>query len=194
MYAKRKVFNVGLPKTGTSSFCKSMQVLGYKTKHWDFFMSEQLMGGLFDDLFLTVEQYDAFSDFPWASIYQELDRRFLGSRFILTQRQPEKWLQSTLNHFDPNKHPETVPGGRFRQHFFGFPNPKNHESAYLNTYNSHCASVKSYFQGRQDFLVVDFEDDLGWKPLTDFLGLEEPDFPFPHVNKGDDIGRKSLHL
>lgn len=183
-----KIFNMGLPKTGTGSFCKSMKILGYNYKHWDLQAARQLLSGFWEGIFSVVEQYDAFSDFPWASIYQELDLNFHGSKFVLTQRKPTNWIRSVLNHFDPDKHPETISGGEFREYFFGHSYPQGHESEYLARYHSHCFKVKSYFQGRSDFLVLDLEDDFGWGPLADFLGFKEPNIEFPHVNKGVDLG------
>ena len=49
------------------------------------------------------------------------------------------------------------------------------------------AEVQEYVP-KHRLLVFEVKD--GWKPLCDFLGLPQPDQPFPNVNDGETMRRK----
>lgn len=42
------------------------------------------------------------------------------------------------------------------------------------------------------FLIFDVRE--GWRPLCDFLGVEEPEKPFPHLNETKEMQRRLLVL
>lgn len=96
----RKVFGIGLPRTGTTSLTHALTILGYRTIHSPHDrisrreISEYLRGNA-DEIQLTVLQsHDALSDIEVCAIYQGLDRAYPGSRFILTVREKSAWLDS----------------------------------------------------------------------------------------------------
>jgi hypothetical protein len=66
----RKVFGIGLSKTGTTSLSAALAILGYRSKH---FPKDE-----------DFARYDAFSDITVAMKFKTLDRFFPGSQFIYT--------------------------------------------------------------------------------------------------------------
>ncbi len=189
----RKIFCIGMHKTGTTSLHDYLARAGLRSLH-NTRRSMTLLGLAADNageegdgrprelaaavseeaLARTVAQFDCFSDLPWPQLHARLDRSFPGSRYILTLRDPDEWLASMVNHF----------GGantRMRQWVYGFGNPLRHRFRYLEVYERHNAAVREYFRGREDLLVIRLgEDDarIG-AALHEFLSLEGPCAPFP---------------
>lgn len=85
--AQEKIFCIGLPRTGTTSLCKFLNMIGLKTKHLPFQLELNL-----NNLFMN--KYMGFGDSPIPLIYKDLDRKFPNSKFILTTRSLDSWLDS----------------------------------------------------------------------------------------------------
>lgn len=60
----------------------------------------------------------------------------------------------------------------------------NDRDALVEAFNAHSAAVQS---GINEGRLLVFEANQGWKPLCAFLGVEEPDEPFPHVNSKEEF-------
>ena len=75
------------PEPGTSSLVRAMQLLGIKSIHNPVVLLTDLNHPL-------LESFDGFADNPLPLIYAKLDARFLGSKFILTDRDVDGWLRS----------------------------------------------------------------------------------------------------
>jgi Sulfotransferase domain/UDP-glucoronosyl and UDP-glucosyl transferase len=87
---RRKVFGIGLSRTGTSSLTQALNILGYKAIHFPhdnvtraelyrFFASGS--GRLSLSL---LQEADAITDTPACCVYKALDQGYPGSKFILT--------------------------------------------------------------------------------------------------------------
>ena len=103
---KAKIFGIGFHKTGTSSLARALTLLGFNTIHGDprkkppygdegRTLIEMIDKGNYE--LPTIEKYDAFTDNPYFSIWKQLDSNYPGSKFILTIRDPKKWIKSCLN-------------------------------------------------------------------------------------------------
>lgn len=174
-----KVFGIGFHKTGTKSLGAALGVLGYRVcgpvgaKDPDIARKAE---GLIDAL---ARQYDAFQDNPWPLFYRRLDQHHPGSRFILTVRQEDAWLDSVVSHFGPHDTP-------MRHYIYGVGHPEGNEQVFLDRYRRHNEEVQAYFRHRpEDILVIDITAGEGWEPLCGFLGLETPNHPFPKLNTRD---------
>ena len=87
-----KVFGVGWAKTGTTTLGRCFEILGLSHKSQDLNLVRNL------DQALTVARlYDSFEDWPWPLFYKQLDKRFPGSKFVLTTRNSNRWLKSYRN-------------------------------------------------------------------------------------------------
>jgi hypothetical protein len=107
---KKKIFNFGLPRTGTTSFHNFMQNNGYKSVHTnDGFINEVFPEHYFDyisDKNLEkniierfIDSYDVFSDLPWYSIKlrDKIIEKYKNDPnviFVATIRDKTKWIES----------------------------------------------------------------------------------------------------
>jgi hypothetical protein len=177
-----RVFCIGLNKTGTSSFHEAMQILGLTSFHWGGptvrrAVEAALAGGrpLLSDLDPTV---DAFSDVePLTKNFDVLDRQYPGSRFVLTVRPIDDWVDSRRRHVERNviRHE----AGEYHGNFLVVD-----EDGWRREWHEHVPRARKYFAGRADFLEVDLTTLPGWEPLCTLLDLPEPSVPFPWANRG----------
>lgn len=176
-----KIFGLGLNKTGTTTLGACLQCLGFRHSSFDLDLLKHVAIGELDPLFTTVASHDSFEDWPYPLVFEELDQRFPGSRFILTRRSsPERWLASLSAHAlrtDP------FIGTRSRSLAYGAPYPQLNPQGHLAQYRRHLERVRRYFQHRpQDLLEVCWEEQASWDPLCTFLERPVPQLPFPHAN------------
>lgn len=133
-----------------------------------------------------AQEYDSFEDWPWILIYQELDKTFPNSKFILTIRESSGWLRSykkmLAREGEPSKHLASL-----RRAIYGFDVSNASDKQLLKRYLWHNRSVQEYFQGHtSQLLVIDWEKGHGWDQLCDYLGVERPCTPFPWMNRSQE--------
>ncbi len=117
---------------------------------------------------------------PWPMFYEKLDAHYPNSKFILTVRSSEKWLNSCKNHYKDKGTPLFAEIYGQGNHY-----PLGNEDVWLERYLLHNKSVREYFKSRpNDFLELNWENGDGWEKLCQFLGKPVPNRPFPHANKG----------
>lgn len=87
-----KVFNIGLPKTGTTSFAAFLRSHGLRALHNPIqFRKHLLEGG--DCRFDGLGHFDAISNFgEWR--WGELAACWPGCKFVVTVRPFEAWIKS----------------------------------------------------------------------------------------------------
>jgi Sulfotransferase domain/Sulfotransferase family len=184
-----KVVGIGLNKTGTKT-------LGACLRHWgsDHISCSREGFDLWtaanrEALMHIVERHQSFDDWPWPLVYREIDRRFPGTKFVLTRRTtPEAWFSSLCKH--AGRTGPTV----FRKEIYGYEMPYGHQEAHIAFYNNHLKQVRAYFAGRpDDLLEVCWEAGDGWKELASFLGQPVPALPFPHLNKARRMPRPACY-
>jgi len=154
-------------------------MLGYKAAHFP--------ADLWDDpMNIILMDYDAFFDNPIPVIYRDLDTRFPGSKFILTLRDQQRWLQSCewmFNNmreawgFDVSERIKSM-------HYALYGTNEFDEARFSKAYRQHTMNVLDYFsERREDLLVLDLdaEEEL-WDVLCGFLKTPVPNSPFPRSN------------
>ena len=176
-----KIFGIGLNKTGTTTLATCLKLLGFRHSSCDLALLEQVALGEFTALWQTVDAHDAFEDWPYPLVYEQLDQRFPGSRFVLSRRASvDRWLASLSAHAlrtDPRV------GSRCRSLAYGLPFPQLDPDRHRAHYETHLERVRRHFRDRpQDLLEVCWEEEARWEPLCAFLGCAVPDLPFPHAN------------
>ncbi len=176
---KRKVFGVGLGKTGTTTLGACLKTLGYKVTGCDVNLTRHLRQGNWAPLYRVADRYNGFEDFPWPLTYKKMDERYDECKFILTVRKDsETWFKSLLKHADktgPTEHKKLA---------YGYKLPYGLKEEHISFYEQHNREVKQYFQDRdKKLLVVCWETGDGWKKICNFLGHSIPGEPFPHSNK-----------
>jgi hypothetical protein len=180
---KSKVFCIGFHKTGTTSLAVALRLLGYRVTGPNGTKDPDIAEKVYDMAYSLVEQYDAFQDNPWPVLYKELDKKYPGSKFILTRRSAESWIRSQVKDFGLSETP-------MRHWIYGVGCPEGNEDIFVARYERHNREVLEYFRDRpEDLLVFDLPTGAGWENLCPFLGEEVPATPFPHANKAS-LSRK----
>ena len=171
-----KIFGIGFHKTGTSSLGTALTTLGYRVAGAQRVHDRNVGRDALATAVDLVPRYDAFQDNPWPLLYEEMDERYPGSRFILTVRPTDAWIASVVKHFGSTSTP-------MREWIYGMGAPLGHEEVYVRRYDEHNEAVLHHFRNRpDDLLVLRVTDGDGWEPLCQFLGRDVPDEPFPHAN------------
>ena len=103
-----KVFGVGLNKTGTRSLASAMRILGFRALHkGDQATSDLVDQAAFEGVPLLTHigsRFDAYFDVDAiVRRFAELDAQYPGSRFILTTRKLDGWLESRAKHAHANQ-------------------------------------------------------------------------------------------
>jgi hypothetical protein len=182
-----KIFCLGLNKTGTRSLSDALEILGYPSLHWGgddpdralrrgpeirVAVERALAEGR--PLLEDIDDVDAYSDILALSTnFDVLDRQYPGSKFILTVRDLDEWLDSRRRHVETNI--ERHERGEYSGMFLVVDYP-----GWTSERTEHERRVLAYFADRpHDLLVLDIAAGEGWEALCPFLGVPVPDKPFP---------------
>jgi hypothetical protein len=207
-----KVIGAGFGRTGTWSLKAALEVLGFgpcyhmtevfaHPGHADFWSSawrgepvdwEGVLGG-----------YEATVDWPACTFYEELMERHPEAKVLLSVRDPEPWYESTRSTiYELSMLLESSPIARLifglisLLVFGGFAGGRSsivndmiwqgtfdgrfEDKAYaIEVFERHNEEVKRRVP--PDRLLV-YEVKEGWGPLCEFLGVPEPQEPFPRLN------------
>lgn len=194
-----EVIGAGFGRTGTNSLRLALERLGFAPCHHMFEVRdnpEQLPaweaaargeGADWDSMF---KGYRAQVDWPGAAYWKQLSDHYPDAKVILSVRDPDVWFDSVQSTIGP-----FMTGMRGR-----------HDSAHLNAMAEMCYQfiVQDIFDGKMDdrnHALATFERHVaevidtipsrrllvyrtgsGWKPLCDFLGVPEPEDPYPLTN------------
>jgi hypothetical protein len=181
-----RIFGIGMHKTATTSLHLALKILGYDTAHWK---SAHWAKAIWEEMAawgrsLTLEKHYALSDLPIAILYQELDKAYPGSKFILTVRNEGAWLESVRNHWSHESNPFRKAWDHdpftHRVHKLTYGQKGFDAEVFLERYRRHNAEVKEYFKDRpDDLLVMDMDRGAGWGWLCGFLRVPVPKVPYP---------------
>ena len=179
-----KIFCIGFHKTGTKSLGAALENLDYRVCGSVGVKDPDIAKNASSLIHSLVPSYDAFQDNPWRLFYEDLDRRYPGSRFIFTVRSPDAWIDSAVAHFGDHDTP-------MRYYIYGVGRPKGNERIFLERYHRHNDEVRRCFRNRpEDILTMDVTRGDGYDPLCTFLGRDRPDVEFPRLNtKGNWLGQ-----
>jgi hypothetical protein len=189
--AEPKIFGIGLSKTATTSLDRALNELGIKSIHFphDPTTYRELSCGTYQ---LTIlERFRAATDISVSPFYAQLDKAYPNSKFILTIRDVDAWLQSIREHFEFmwqwaahdrhfHKFVEFITACVYGAHYF-------QRDRFVYVYRQHLKNVHEYFANRRDdLLTVDICAGEGWKPLCTFLHEAVPQGPFPCANRQEE--------
>ena len=122
-------------------------------------------------------RFDAFTDIQALSTsFERLDKEYPGSRFILTVRPVDEWIESRRRHVAENRRRQAV--GDYDGSFLEID-----EAGWREEWHHHIGAVRAYFAGRDDLLEVDLSEPQGWTGLCRLLDIPEPRGPFPWANR-----------
>lgn len=178
-----RVFGIGLNKTATTTLAEALTTLGYEVLHWGGPEAHDAVLGAFEAGEPLVSRldprYDAFFDIGVLSRrFALLDAQYPGSRFLLTVRPVDEWIDSRRRHVLRNR--ALAAEGRYDGTFLEVDEPK-----WRKEWDLHLERVHDWFGGRDDLLELDVTADPTWGRLCRFLDRPEPPVPFPWLNRGD---------
>lgn len=180
--SKAKVWGIGLGRTGTRSLCEALRILGYeKLRHVPPYIQD------LDDL-------EAAAEGICVSHYRYLDLRFPNSKFVLTTRDLDSWLDSCKRAMEDFPKDRISPESPFynamirnrcaRYGALEFDSPTLTERFY-----HHHFDVVTHFRSRFDkLLILDFTKGEQWQKLCTFLDLEIPSVDFPFIRGRTGLG------
>jgi hypothetical protein len=216
-----RVIGAGFGRTGTTSLKAALERLGFgpsyglgevfrNPEHVGFWKAAGLAGEEADWVGFLAD-YEVAVDWPACSFYEELMEAFPEAPVILTVRDPAEWYESTrstiheLRRLTEGPLPLRVafalaepfapgPAGTVRLAdrlvwegtFGGGFEDRDHA---MGVFERHNEAVRRRVPPER-LLVFDVRE--GWAPLCDFLDVEVPDEPFPHLNEAREMRRRLL--
>jgi hypothetical protein len=170
---KYKAWDIGLPRTGTLTFCKAVKILGCrKVKH--------------NPRLEHLQDLDAASDAGCVIYYKYLDYKYPNSKFVLCTRDLNEWLESA--EFIYTKYPSVDRDIAILRRMMLYETVTFDRQKFIDAYHRHHEDVHRYFRDRpQSLLEIDISAGDGWEKLCHFLEVPIPDQPFPHANKRTDL-------
>lgn len=178
MDKRKKIFGIGLSRTATTSLTRCLKILGYKSIHYPYSVLKIKNDGKLDIDMQKVSRFDALTDTPIAHFYKKLDKRFPGSKFILTIRDTKDWLYSIKKHFiaiRPLKITRKM--DMLDKEIYG--SSRFDEEIFKKAYEMHIQDVMKYFRHRpKDLLIMNICEGDGWEKLCNHL-----DRPLPEKKK-----------
>jgi glycosyltransferase involved in cell wall biosynthesis len=168
-----KVFGIGLGKTGTTSLCAALGLLGYRTIHLPTSMD-------------SLQAYDAAADTSVAVAFRELDWRYPNAKFVLTIRPVTDWVISWEKHDQKiqQMHQGELPQLLRQLRIRAFGQCQFDPVVWESAYQRHYEEVLQYFANRpQQLLIYELCVGEGWERLCNFLGQPLPKMAFPHQNQ-----------
>ena len=139
-----------------------------------------------------LDGYQSAVDWPTACFFRELVQQFPTAKFVLTQRDPEKWADSfgaTIYKLLAGRDeapPEMRDWLEMANNVIartGFPAGLEREGL-IESFIAHNEAVKEAIPASQLLL---FEVKQGWGPLCDFLGVPVPAEAFPRTNHREEF-------
>lgn len=162
-----KIFGIGLTRTGTTSLTEALKILGYSVVHCPMSYEE-------------IEDHDASTDTAVAARFEFLDLLYPDSKFILTIRDLDSWIDSAAflrrSSNDPIWKLET------RSKLWG--SFVFNREKFIEGYHKHHSKVLHHFRNRpNDFLILDLNATEKFKKICSFLDKPIPSDDYPHLNK-----------
>jgi hypothetical protein len=195
-----QIIGAGFGRTGTMSLRAALEQLGFGPcyhmievfKHPGHIKVWQAAAdGEEIDWRNFLRDYKAGLDYPLAAFYREIVAIFPEAKVILTVRDPQRWYDSTretiyrgtaipdwlLRFLPPFRGmKKMVTAAIWERLFAGRFEDRQHA---IRIFEEHIEEVQRTVPPER-LLVYHVKD--GWGPLCDFLGVQVPEGPFPHIN------------
>ena len=199
-----KVIGAGLPRTGTLSMKAALEQLGFgrcyhMTEVFDAPWRSEAWTRCFKgepvDWDQVFEGFGAAVDAPACVVWPALAERYPEAKVVLTVRDRDAWYESMINTVMSQQHRDSLAASPLAPMFEAMrgmqlagapvqdgppppgPPPKEMLFAMFERQRQNVAETLP----KERWLEFDVRE--GWAPLCRFLGVDEPDGPFPRVNE-----------
>jgi len=164
-----------MPKTGTASLNRALQILGFKSTHGAGVRAQYIRGD-----YSFVDDFEAVTNL-FEHMYPVIDVAYPGTRFIWTYRDMKSWLRSVSSAYKVRPETELA----LRAWLAAFHHADFDRAIFHRVNETHKLGVDRYFHRRsRDILRMNVCAGEGWEKLCPFLGCPVPvGVPFPHANK-----------
>ncbi len=177
-----KIFCIGLSRTGTTTLHLILKKLGLKSIHFcNFLLAEE------PDL-KQCDEFDALGDTPVPLLFKELDSQYPDSKFIITVRQKEKWLESmkwmleegeALWNWEENVH-------EYHKKFYG--TRSYDEKILAKHWDAYHENAMNYFSTSPErLLIIKLENGFNVYEICEFLEL-----PYREITVRNSNARRSI--
>ena len=212
-----RVIGAGFGRTGTTSLKSALETLGFApcyhmtevfARPRDAETWRAAWRGEPVDWDAMLGPYEAAVDWPACTFYAELMERYPEAKVLLSVRDPERWYESTrttiyeLSRVLAGSRTARVAFGLVSLLTFGgfartgagdeiiwngtFDGRFREKTHAIEILERHNEEVRRRVQPER--LLV-YEVKEGWGPLCKFLGVPEPDEPFPRLNDAAEMRR-----
>ncbi len=207
-----KVFCISMQRNGTTSCGEFLKNHGYRVAGYgqqSRIWSYKWLIGDYEGIFKSIsfQSYSAYQDNPWwmPDFYKVLHKRFPKAKFILFQRDSDKWFDSMLSHSGGRTLGNTYTHCKIYQRLPEYYDKLDNDPAFkpienevdnlliLNhkrdhykvVYDEYNREVVEYFKKHapSKLFVTQIEDKSKWEKLGRFLGIEIEDGYDVHVHK-----------
>ena len=203
-----EIIGAGFGRTGTTSLKAALEQIGFgpchhmdevvgspaQIDHW-----QRIADGEPPDWDTVFADFRSACDWPSCTHWEALAAHFPDAKIVLTVRDEARWYDSVAETIYPASYllpawlqrciPQLDRANRmivakvWQGEFGGRFEDRDHA---LSVYREHVAAVRE--RADPERLLV-FEVKDGWSPLCAFLGVPEPETPFPHLNDARQIRR-----
>jgi hypothetical protein len=213
-----RVIGAGFGRTGTMSLKVALEILNFgpcyhmievfeNPEHIGFWEAAWRREPVDWDAFFA--DYEATVDWPACTFYAELLERNPEAKVLLSVRDPDGWYESTRNTiYELSK---ITAGSRLSRVVFAFVNlfapgvfgigRMGNEIIWEGTFDGRfedkAHAIEVFERHNREVLrrvpegqLLVYEVKQGWGPLCEFLGVEEPEEPFPRLNDTAEMRRR----
>jgi Sulfotransferase domain len=197
-----KIFNFGLPRTGTTSFHTFMEKNGFNSLHSNDASIEYIYPDEYNKfknnknsaICKIINKYQVFSDLPWYSLYDDIFKIYHSDQscyFVATTRNVEKWCKSIkkLRHWIPDKNTnsykyhDNIYNGLLTS-LYNDNDPLFDEKLkiFFNEHYENLIKIANFY--KRDILFLDLEDTESIKKkLSNIFGCIPYDYPKKNINQ-----------
>ncbi|KAH9908526.1 P-loop containing nucleoside triphosphate hydrolase protein [Xylariomycetidae sp. FL2044] len=216
----KKLIVLSAPRTGTHGLYKALKQIGFTPYHFAEALGNTsrikiMLEGMNADLHHEGQPYGREEFDKWLADYDVIVegpffmpksflRAYPDAKFLLVERDPEKWMRSYVNTIGQAK-PDAFPLSlyrRFDEFLWLFSAFVGRLSGYLTygagtgtergrrnmvrVYEEYIAEVKRTVPPAQ-LKVCRLEDGFGWNEVCPYIGVPVPDMPWPSINRPDEF-------
>lgn len=208
----QKIFCISVQRTGTTSVGQFFKEHNFRVATWDVSKKNDWtvnwMKGDYEQIFQSKDFkfYQVFEDSPWwyQDFYKVLFYRFPNAKFILLERDVNKWFDSMVSHSNGkslgNTHRHALLYQRLEQFYDAkfektnlytskidnlLPIEESHRKHYTSIYKLRNLEVKSFFEhfGEERIIVLRLEDQQKWQKIGAFFKIKVDKDYEVHANK-----------